>query len=226
MIGVIMLMGLVSKNAILLVDFTNTLRERGMNREDAIKEAGPTRLRPILMTTLAQIFGALPIALALGRGAEFRAPLGIVIIGGLLLSTLLTLLGHPVLLHRVRRHLQLLRPPPQAQQAMEEREPDAAGRDGHGGGTPAPLDGANGSSGNGKSATAQAAAAGGRVYPLPAENALTTAIGRLSTAVSRTRARDRRWRLCLPRPKRRKRYTENAALIRGPFAHTQGETKL
>jgi HAE1 family hydrophobic/amphiphilic exporter-1 len=95
MIGVIMLMGLVTKNAILLVDYANTLRARGYRREDALTEAGPTRLRPILMTTLAQVFGALPIALALGRGSEFRQPLGIVIIGGLLLSTLLTLLVIP-----------------------------------------------------------------------------------------------------------------------------------
>ena len=77
------------------MDYTNTLHSRGYRREDAIQEAGPTRLRPILMTTLAQILGALPIALALGRGAEFRAPLGIVIIGGLLLSSLLTLLVIP-----------------------------------------------------------------------------------------------------------------------------------
>ena len=95
MIGVIMLMGLVTKNAILLVDFANTLRSRGYRREDALIEAGPARLRPILMTTLAQIFGALPIAMALGRGSEFRQPLGIVIIGGLSLSALLTLLVIP-----------------------------------------------------------------------------------------------------------------------------------
>jgi HAE1 family hydrophobic/amphiphilic exporter-1 len=95
MIGVIMLMGLVTKNAILLVDFANTLRSRGYRREDALTEAGPARLRPILMTTLAQIFGALPIAMALGRGSEFRQPLGIVIIGGLTLSALLTLLVIP-----------------------------------------------------------------------------------------------------------------------------------
>lgn len=95
MIGVIMLMGLVTKNAILLVDFTNTLRARGYRREDAIREAGPTRLRPILMTTLAQILGAMPIALALGRGSEFRQPLGIVVVGGLCLSALLTLLVIP-----------------------------------------------------------------------------------------------------------------------------------
>ncbi len=95
MIGVIMLMGLVSKNAILLVDYTNTLRERGYRREDAIRAAGPTRLRPIIMTTLAQILGAMPIALALGRGSEFRQPLGIVVVGGLCLSALLTLLVIP-----------------------------------------------------------------------------------------------------------------------------------
>ncbi|MFM7320315.1 MAG: efflux RND transporter permease subunit [Armatimonadota bacterium] len=95
MIGVIMLMGLVTKNAILLVDYTNTLRSRGWRRDDALAEAGPTRLRPILMTSLAQILGALPIALALGRGSEFRQPLGIVVMGGLILSGLLTLLVIP-----------------------------------------------------------------------------------------------------------------------------------
>ena len=95
MIGVIMLIGLVTKNAILLVDYTNTLRARGYRRNDALTEAGPTRLRPILMTTLAQIFGAMPIALALGHGSEFRQSLGIVIIGGLSLSALLTLLVIP-----------------------------------------------------------------------------------------------------------------------------------
>jgi HAE1 family hydrophobic/amphiphilic exporter-1 len=95
MIGVIMLMGLVTKNAILLVDYTNTLRSRGYRRNDALTEAGPARLRPILMTTLAQILGALPIALALGAGSEFRQSLGIVIIGGLTLSAFLTLLVIP-----------------------------------------------------------------------------------------------------------------------------------
>src|ERR1041385_6273068 len=75
MIGIIMLVGLVTKNAILLVDYTNTLRSRGLSRTDAILEAGPTRLRPILMTTIAMVCGMLPTALGLGRGAEFRAPL-------------------------------------------------------------------------------------------------------------------------------------------------------
>jgi HAE1 family hydrophobic/amphiphilic exporter-1 len=95
MIGVIMLVGLVSKNAILLVDYTNTLRERGYSRTDAILEAGPTRLRPILMTTIAMVAGMLPVALALGRGGEFRAPVATTIIGGLILSTFLTLLVIP-----------------------------------------------------------------------------------------------------------------------------------
>ena len=97
MIGIIMLVGLVGKNAILLIDYTNTLRERGMKRDEAIKEAGPTRLRPILMTTIAMIFGMLPTALGLGSGSEMRGPMSIALIGGLLLSTMLTLLVIPVL---------------------------------------------------------------------------------------------------------------------------------
>ena len=94
-IGVICLVGLVGKNAILLVDYTNTLRGRGRNRHDALVEAGPTRLRPISMTTLALILGMLPVALALGKGSEFRETIGISIIGGITLSTMLTLLVIP-----------------------------------------------------------------------------------------------------------------------------------
>jgi HAE1 family hydrophobic/amphiphilic exporter-1 len=94
-IGLITLVGLVGKNAILLVDYTNTLRERGYKRFDALLEAGPTRLRPIMMTTFALILGTLPIALAIGRGSEFRETIGITIIGGILLSTFLTLLVIP-----------------------------------------------------------------------------------------------------------------------------------
>jgi HAE1 family hydrophobic/amphiphilic exporter-1 len=96
MIGIIMLMGLVTKNGILLVDYTNVLRERGLSRFDALLKAGPTRLRPILMTTFAMIFGMVPVALALGEGAEFRAPMGQAVIGGLITSTLLTLFIVPV----------------------------------------------------------------------------------------------------------------------------------
>ena len=94
-IGLIVLTGVVGKNAILLVDYTNTLRGRGRNRHDALVEAGPTRLRPIMMTSAALVLGMLPVALALGRGSEFRQSIGIIVIGGVLLSTLLTLLVIP-----------------------------------------------------------------------------------------------------------------------------------
>lgn len=96
MIGIIMLMGLVAKNAILLVDYTNTLRGRGKGRNDAIKEAGATRLKPILMTTTAMIGGMLPTALAVSRGSETRSPMASDVIGGLLFSLLLTLIVIPV----------------------------------------------------------------------------------------------------------------------------------
>jgi HAE1 family hydrophobic/amphiphilic exporter-1 len=96
LIGIIMLMGLVTKNAILLVDYTNVMRERGLSRTDALLEAGPTRLRPILMTTLAMIFGMFPVAFGFGEGSEFRSPMGQAVIGGLITSTLLTLLIVPV----------------------------------------------------------------------------------------------------------------------------------
>jgi HAE1 family hydrophobic/amphiphilic exporter-1 len=94
-IGLVALVGLVAKNAILLVDYTNTLRSRGRNRHDALVEAGPTRLRPISMTTLALVLGMLPVALALGRGSEFRQTIGTIIIGGISLSTMLTLFVIP-----------------------------------------------------------------------------------------------------------------------------------
>jgi HAE1 family hydrophobic/amphiphilic exporter-1 len=96
MIGIIMLMGLVTKNAILLVDYTNTLRRRGMSRQEALLAAGPVRLRPILMTTSAMIFGMTPVALALSAGGEQRAPMAVVVIGGLLTSMFLTLVVVPV----------------------------------------------------------------------------------------------------------------------------------
>jgi HAE1 family hydrophobic/amphiphilic exporter-1 len=96
MIGVIMLMGLVTKNAILLIDLILRLRRDGYTREQAILTAGPVRLRPILMTTAAMILGMSPSALALGAGAEFRSPMAITVIGGLITSTLLTLVVVPV----------------------------------------------------------------------------------------------------------------------------------
>ena len=96
MIGVIMLMGLVTKNAILLIDFANQARAGGSDRRAALIDAGELRLRPIVMTTLAMIFGMLPTALALGAGSEFRAPMAHAVIGGLITSTLLTLVVVPV----------------------------------------------------------------------------------------------------------------------------------
>ena len=97
MIGIVMLMGLVTKNAILLVDLTNQLRrEKGLSVVDAILEAGPVRLRPILMTTLAMVLGMLPSAFGIGEGGEFRAPMSLATIGGLMTSTLLTLVVVPV----------------------------------------------------------------------------------------------------------------------------------
>lgn len=97
LIGLILLMGLVKKNAILLVDYTNTLRARGMSRKEALLEAGPVRLKPILMTTFAMIFGMMPIAIGIGEGSETRAPMAIATIGGLLSSLFLTLIVIPVI---------------------------------------------------------------------------------------------------------------------------------
>jgi hypothetical protein len=96
-IGFIMLMGLVTKNAILLVDFVNQERKAGRARHGAVLAAGRIRLRPILMTTLAMIFGMFPLALGLGEGAEQRAPMGQAVIGGVITSSLLTLVVVPVI---------------------------------------------------------------------------------------------------------------------------------
>jgi HAE1 family hydrophobic/amphiphilic exporter-1 len=97
MIGIIMLMGLVTKNGILLVDFANQQRATGMDRREALLLSGRIRLRPIVMTTVAMIFGMLPLAFALGAGAEQRAPMARAVIGGLITSTLLTLFVVPVM---------------------------------------------------------------------------------------------------------------------------------
>ena len=96
-IGFIMLMGLVTKNAILLIDFANQQRRRGMERGQALLAAAEIRLRPILMTTLAMVFGMLPLAISTSEGAEQRAPMAHAVIGGVIASTLLTLLVVPVL---------------------------------------------------------------------------------------------------------------------------------
>jgi len=95
MIGVILLMGIVAKNAILLIDFAKHAERNGMTREEAIVEAGGVRLRPIVMTSVAIIAGMLPVAIGSGEGADFRAPLGRAVIGGVITSTVLTLLVIP-----------------------------------------------------------------------------------------------------------------------------------
>jgi len=97
MIGLVMLMGLVTKNAILLVDFANHARKAGASVADALLQAGLTRMRPIMMTTGAMVFGMLPMALAFNDGGEIQAPMGRAIIGGVITSTLLTLVVVPVI---------------------------------------------------------------------------------------------------------------------------------
>ena len=97
MIGFMLLMGMVGKNAVLLVDFANGAMERGKSADEALIEAGEKRLRPILMTTIAMVFAMLPLALGDGIGSETKAPMAISIIGGLLSSMVLTLLIVPVM---------------------------------------------------------------------------------------------------------------------------------
>jgi len=97
LIGSMLLIGLVAKNGILLVDYANTLRRRGLSKVEAIKESAKTRFRPIVMTTLAMVTGMLPLALALEPGSQERESLGVVVIGGFLSSLVLTLLLVPVM---------------------------------------------------------------------------------------------------------------------------------
>ncbi|MDZ4805547.1 MAG: efflux RND transporter permease subunit [Candidatus Eisenbacteria bacterium] len=108
-IGLIMLVGLVTKNAILIVEFANQLRLRGMSVIDATQEASRIRLRPILMTSFATIFGILPIAVGIGAGGEARQPLGIAIVGGMIFSTFLTLVVVPVVYTLMARFTRLKR---------------------------------------------------------------------------------------------------------------------
>jgi HAE1 family hydrophobic/amphiphilic exporter-1 len=95
-LGVIILAGIVVNNAIVLIDYTRQLRQEGMSAREALLVAGPVRLRPILMTTLTTVLGLIPMAIGWGEGAEIRAPMAITVIGGLTVSTLLTLVFIPV----------------------------------------------------------------------------------------------------------------------------------
>jgi HAE1 family hydrophobic/amphiphilic exporter-1 len=95
MLGVILLMGIAKKNSILLVDFTNQIRDKGVERHQALLEACPVRLRPILMTSIATIAGAIPPAFAIGPGAELQRPMALALVGGMLVSTLFTLFVVP-----------------------------------------------------------------------------------------------------------------------------------
>ncbi|HWR82548.1 MAG TPA: efflux RND transporter permease subunit [Candidatus Deferrimicrobium sp.] len=109
LIGIVLLMGLVTKNAILLIDFVKQQRQQGVSRFDAILKAGPIRLRPILMTTFAMVFGMLPLALGIGPGAEIRAPMARAAIGGIISSTLLTLVMVPVVYTLIEDFFSLFR---------------------------------------------------------------------------------------------------------------------
>jgi multidrug efflux pump len=121
LIGIVLLMGIVKKNAIMMIDFAlEAERREGQSPRDAIVQASLLRFRPIMMTTLAALFGALPLALESGTGSELRFPLGVTIIGGLLLSQLLTLYTTPVIylaMERLRLRLTPQRPGPAPQAA-------------------------------------------------------------------------------------------------------------
>lgn len=137
-IGLLLLVGIVVKNGILLIDYTNLLRERGRTRDEAVLEASPTRLRPILMTSLATGFGMLPLALGLGEGSETLTPLATAVVGGLTTSTVLTLFVVPVvytlfddLARRLRKDDRDLSRPPLLEPSVEaiERQPVPQGNE-------------------------------------------------------------------------------------------------
>ncbi|MEJ2055986.1 MAG: efflux RND transporter permease subunit, partial [Calditrichaceae bacterium] len=104
MMAIVMLLGIVVNNAILILDYTNILRKRGMSVHDALVEASPTKLKPVIMATVAIILGMMPMAMGIGSsGVEFRQPMGIVSIGGLIISTVLTLFVIPAIYYLISK---------------------------------------------------------------------------------------------------------------------------
>jgi multidrug efflux pump len=128
LIGIVLLMGIVKKNAIMMIDFAlDAEREQKLSPEDSIVQAALLRFRPIMMTTLAALFGALPLALEGGTGSELRNPLGVTIIGGLLLSQLLTLYTTPVIYLYMERLRARLSPVPVRAPRVTPLQPPVAG---------------------------------------------------------------------------------------------------
>jgi multidrug efflux pump subunit AcrB len=124
MIGLLLLLGIVKKNSIILVDYTNQLRAQGMSIKDALLKAGPIRLRPILMTSIATLMAAVPPALGLGEGSEIRRPMAIAVIGGLVVSTALSLVVVPAFYLTVNRMQEKFR---QKRALGKEMEPEVPG---------------------------------------------------------------------------------------------------
>ena len=129
-IGLIMLIGLVTKNSILIVEYANQLRARGLETMEAVAQAAKIRLRPILMTSFATVFGILPIAIGFGAGAESRRPLGIAVVGGLIFSTFLTLLLVPAVYTILARFTNIESRAPESTAGVMDAEAEKRDRQG------------------------------------------------------------------------------------------------
>ena len=125
-VGLVTLVGLIAKNGILIVEFANALQEQGKSKIDAIKGAAETRLRPIMMTTLATVFGHLPLTLVTGPGAAARNSIGLVLVGGMAIGTFFTLFFVPAIYVLVARDHQAEEPEPEAEEAPPQAQPALA----------------------------------------------------------------------------------------------------